>query len=371
MGIPFHFCSLIFYMLEQLKLFIRDGHELSSHLFSTNGVPQGDAISPLLFSLFISDLPSHLDFEFPRLNNVEIGYLLYADDLVVLADSKSELQKAINSVVSYCNSNNLVINASKTQYLVFHKGSLPRDSDVFLDGEKIPRTNSVQYLGFNFSSQLRFSAHVDNLCSKANSRIGYLFSKLPLSRLPIPIIKLVFHTYILPIFRYGLCLYFPFCSDRALSKIDAVYSKFLKRYLRVPKHSNNELVYLIAESEPLIHTLKNELQKSFLSLSFPSHLTGFRPALAEFIPDSISSYQASDHVPQYYQLDLIPHHIPTDPSHRHKLLKLCFDSMHYHLCSDTNFHKVSDICSTCICKFCGLHCHLYHYQSCVSFSPAT
>ena len=107
---------------------------------------------------YFSASSSYLDFQFPRLNNVKIGYLLYADELVVLADSKSELQKAMNSVVSYCDSNNLVINASKTQYLVFHKGSLPRDSDVFLNGEKIPRTNSVQYLGFNFSSQLRFSA---------------------------------------------------------------------------------------------------------------------------------------------------------------------------------------------------------------------
>ena len=101
-------------MLEQLKLFIRDGFQLSSYLLSTNGVPQGDALSPLLFSLFISDLPSHLNFEFPRLNNIPIGYLLYADDLVVMTDTKSELQKDINSVVEYCHSNNLTINTSKT-----------------------------------------------------------------------------------------------------------------------------------------------------------------------------------------------------------------------------------------------------------------
>ena len=307
LGVPFHICSLIFHMLEQLKLFIRDGFQLSSYLLSTNGVPQGDALSPLLFSLFISDLPSHLNFEFPRLNNIPIGYLLYADDLVVMADTKSELQKAINSVVEYCHSNNLTINASKTQYLVFHKGSLPRNSEVFLNGCSIPRTNSVSYLGFNFSSQLRFSAHVDDLCSKANSRIGLLFSKLPLAKLPLPLVKLVFCTYILPIFRYGLCIYFPFCSNKAKSKIDDVYSKFLKRYLRIPKASSNGLTYYISDSEPLIHTLSNELRKSYLSISLPAPFNGYKPAMADFIPDAIFSYHSFQHVPHYLWQNHIPH----------------------------------------------------------------
>ena len=51
--------------------------------------------------------------------------------------------------------------------------------------------------------------------------------------------------------------------------IDAVFSKFLKRYLRVLKQSNNALAHFISDSEPLSHSLQNEIPKFFLSNSFP------------------------------------------------------------------------------------------------------
>ena len=361
LGVPYCFCKLIFSMLERLKLFIRDGTKLSSHLFSTNGVPQGDALSPLLFSLFIADLPDHLNFLHPKLNEVSTGYILYADDLVVMADSKEELQKAINSVADYCNINNLSINAQKTQYLVFHKGRLPRNSEVFLNGEKLERSNAVTYLGFCFTSQLRFSKHVFNLCSKANARIGYLFSKLPLAKLPLPIVKLVFETYILPIFRYGLCIYFPFCSTKAQESLDAVFTKFLKRYLRVPKHSSDALTHFITNSEPLTLTLRNETQKSFLSTSFPTEFSGFRPALAEYLPKQHTHYQAFEHVPHHYWHNYIPFNIPLDPRYRHSTMQLCFDSIHYTLCTNRSFHFQNE---SCVCKHCQLHCNLFHYRTC-------
>ena len=90
-----------------------------------NGVPQGDAISPILFSLFTSDLPDRLTHKAPTLNGIKIPYILFEDDLVLLAESKDELQSAINSVSAYCLDFNISINVEKTKYMVFYNGRLP------------------------------------------------------------------------------------------------------------------------------------------------------------------------------------------------------------------------------------------------------
>merc|ERR1711867_309133 len=115
-----------------------------SEPFNTlNGVPQGDTLSPLLFSLFTADLPDRLVHKAPKLNNVDIPYILFTDDLVLLAESRNELQDAIDQVSEYCQNFNITINADKTKYMVFHKGRLPLlDKTVTLSSRTLENCTS-------------------------------------------------------------------------------------------------------------------------------------------------------------------------------------------------------------------------------------
>ena len=361
LGFPLPFCSLLAYILKHIRMYVRSDNSLSEPFLTTNGVPQGDSLSPLLFSLYTSDLPNCLAHQPPLLNGTPIPYLLYADDLIVLADSRDELQIAIDSVSSYCQEFNLTINAKKTQYIIFHKGRLPKNSNVFLDGRTIKRENSVSYLGFTFSSQLRFTQHLNKLCDKARARISFLFSAIPLAHLPVPILMAVFDVYILPIFKYGLCLWLPHCSDESISRMNATFTIFLKRYLRIPKTSSNGLTHFITQTQPLSITLKNSLQNSFLSLTFPPGLHGLRPSIANFIPSNPVIYNSFEHVPTYFWHTSIPPSLPCDPSFRHSILKRTFDSIHYDLCSNRNFHLPAD---SCMCKVCLGPCGRFHYFNC-------
>ena len=369
LGIPRSFCSLLFFILENLKLHVRSGSTVSESFKTLNGVPQGDAISPILFSLFTSDLPGRLTHRAPSLNSIKIPYILFADDLVLLAESKDELQSAINSVSAYCLDYNISINVDKTKYMVFYNGRLPnRDYSVTLNGKTLNNNSSFTYLGFTFTTRIKFSMHSNLLSKRANAKIGVLFNKLKLHSLNIHLVLEVFKVYILPMFSYGLFIWFPHISTSARSMVDAVFSKYLKRYLRIPSHANNELTYFLTNSQPLSLTLNFLLQNSFNTLKLPSIFSGFKPIAASKIPDHVDTYSAFKLVPSFYWHNVIPTHFSSNPSSRHTIHRVCFDSIHYSYCSNPLFHKQNsdpwnNPCS-CICRFCQQECSVLHYQIC-------
>ena len=246
--------------------------------------------------------------------------------------------------------------------MFFYNGSLPQsDGSVFIRDTPLTNTNKFTYLGFTFTTRLSYSLHAANLCNKAEARIGLLFHRLPLHNLPIQSVISVFNLYVLPIFRYGLFLWFPFCSASSRERINSVFTKFLKRYLRIPKHSENALTHLITNTQPLSVTLTNLLQSSYSSLILPDLFSGFRPSIVDHLPCSILNYNASDLISPHYRQAPLPTFLATNPSRRHKVLSYTFDSIHYSYCNSSLFHFPSD---SCICKFCLQQCPYFHFQSC-------
>ena len=86
-----------------------------------NGVCQGDTLSPTLFSFFINDLATEVK-ELGLgvdINGIKICILLYADDMVLIADSKSELQSVLNIMYQWCKKWRLRLNGNKTKIVHF------------------------------------------------------------------------------------------------------------------------------------------------------------------------------------------------------------------------------------------------------------
>ena len=127
----------------------------------TCGVPQGSRLGPLLFLIYINDLPNSLNYATPR---------MFADDTSVsyASNSAEELQNVINSELESLNkwliTNKLSLNIVKTEFMII--GSRQRirnlndEIDIELNGNIINKIDSVKSLGVDIDSHLTWSVHI-------------------------------------------------------------------------------------------------------------------------------------------------------------------------------------------------------------------
>lgn len=368
LGFPHSLCLSLFNLLNNLNYRVRAGNTFSPPFQSTKGLPQGDPISPLLFNLFIHDLPLNLlhqgillQGEFP------IKFLQYADDLVLLSSSPDDLQLGIDSMAQYCMKNKLIVNTDKTECQVFYKGRIALPVFTYND-TVISNTNKFKYLGIYITTRLSSAPHTDHLISKASLRLSYLRSRFPLRDLPFVTVLNIFKVYILPIFTYGLHLWLPNISRSSETKLNSFFTKFLKHYLGIPYSSNNSITHFLTSTLPLSHLLKQYLSSSFLSLHFPQALSALKlqpPPYHPLVSPSFLLNTISD-IPSWFWLSIPLFHFPTN---KHSRRAICYDSLdlfHPFLCKTKKYH--TSISDSCLCSFCSAPTAHFHHRTCNALS---
>ena len=165
LGVSDKFYTVIKSMYSQIKLCVQCNDNLTPFLPSGIGVQQGDGLSPILFKLFIDDLPSSLG----NINNkvllgdLKLSCLLYADDLALVSSSQEGLQKSLNS---YCEKWGLKVNLEKTKCVVFSKATKIDSSKFFYNNSEVEKIRSYIYLGVKFHASGSFTEAKQNIYNR-------------------------------------------------------------------------------------------------------------------------------------------------------------------------------------------------------------
>ena len=187
--------------LESRQQTIDYGHGTSRLSFIKSGVPQGSILGPLLFLLFINDLPLLLKHCFSD---------FFADDSTIhssapsIAKVNKQLQADLEIAVAWNKQNKLPINYDKTTYMVL--GTKPKEHDTYLldlsaDGNKIEKVPKQKLLGIVIDDHLSWAPHIDYLCSTISSKISLL--RHISIYVPQNIQKIFYQSYIQPLLDYG------------------------------------------------------------------------------------------------------------------------------------------------------------------------
>ena len=147
--------------------------ERSSNRTITSGVPQGSVLGPLLFSIFINNLPNHL---------YGVVTVLFADDTTMIVcgrsitDISDTLTKALASVQEWLEASGLQLNTSKTKYvLIYSNRRKPSASlNVQLGGRSIEQVRMHKLLGVVVTDNLTWTDHVNLVCNKVSRGINLL-----------------------------------------------------------------------------------------------------------------------------------------------------------------------------------------------------
>jgi hypothetical protein len=203
---------------------VRVGSELSAEVNITSGVLQGSSLGPLLFLIYISDLPKVA---------VNSKSFIYADDLkCVYSFTQSSSPQCLDNIVddlrllsSWSSDWQMDFSPSKCKIMYIGPAVLPQP--VIFNDTPIQVCENIKDLGLNYNNKLNLDIHASIISAKALRLTGIIqrnFSVIPLK------VRL-YQMYVLPVLEFCNSM-FCLMNMEQRKKVERVQKKFTRVLLR-------------------------------------------------------------------------------------------------------------------------------------------
>ena len=178
-GIQGKFLNVIKSMYSSIRSCVKINQNALTELFSCNkGIRQGDGLSPVLFSLFMNDLPQYFkESKSPgvMLGNRTINCLMYADDLLIISPSPEGLQQSLNVIHRHAQQWKLKVNTKKSNIIILSGNGQKKNNINFkYSNETLQIVDKQTYLDIEMTSSGRYTYAREVLSKKATKVLSII-----------------------------------------------------------------------------------------------------------------------------------------------------------------------------------------------------
>jgi hypothetical protein len=234
---------------------------LSDWFPTLSGVRQGDSSSPTIFAFFINDLVEGLNTlnKGIYIDGTHVCCLLYADDILLLSENETDMQKMLDFLFEWCRKWRLKVNYTKSQSIHFRNRGKQRSNYEFKIGNQIVEyTDVYRYLGVHLHEHLDFSCTAEILSQAGGRALGAVISKIQNHKsVGYKTYSKLYYSCVVPVLDY--------CSSvwgfKTFNKIDMIQNRAIRYFLGVHKFTpilslNGDMGWIITKHRRWVNMIR-------------------------------------------------------------------------------------------------------------------
>jgi hypothetical protein len=208
-------------------------------------VAQGAVLSPILYDLFINPLAEELEASglgFALGDGTRIPALLYADDIVLLAESPEDLQRMLDIVSAYADKWQFQFNLPKSALVMFGPTPLhrPPARPFTLSGQLLQTALEYRYLGVVFRNPSRaptqrwagvLAEFEQSIVTRSRALLSWCSAKFHSGLAPVTIMRL-WKALVRPLYESACEVWHPFITKGQQSALEKLMIRFARAALR-------------------------------------------------------------------------------------------------------------------------------------------
>ena len=273
LDLPTKLCKWLSDFLVGRVIQIKIEDFLSPKVYPKAGVPQGSNLSPLLFLIYVNDMPNPTHHQTNKSQ--------FADDASQWAVSKNidlaaeYMLRDLDKLARWCAKWRIKLNPEKTKVIIFSKSrsSIRAEPALSLYGDFLSYYPHIKFLGITFDNRMTFTKHFEEIlecCNQKFHRLRIVVNK-KCGTSPETILQ-IYKQCVRPIFEYGIVSTI-IVSGTIITKIQRVQNSFIRLALCLLKYVLARLLHEASRATTSYRfpQMSSEL-KHFSQVKYSAHL---------------------------------------------------------------------------------------------------